>query len=63
MNDRTKTDTTRVQITIFDVNDHSPMFAETAYYVNVSESQALQSVLATVVAMDRDFVRRSKHRF
>ena len=58
-NDPTKTDTTRVQITIFDINDHSPVFVESAYYVNVSESQALESVLVTVAAMDRDFVSSS----
>ena len=56
MNDPTKTDTTRVHITVFDINDHSPIFAESAYIANVSESQPLQSVLVTVTAMDRDFV-------
>ena len=58
MNDPTKTDTTRVQVTIFDINDHSPMFVESAYSVNVSESQALESVILTVTAMDRDFVSK-----
>lgn len=56
VNDPTKTDTTRVQITIFDINDHSPVFLQNAYSANISESQALQTTLVTVTAMDRDFV-------
>ena len=56
MNDPTKTDTTRVHITVFDINDHSPVFVESAYFANISEYQPLQSVLVTVTAMDRDFV-------
>ena len=58
MNDPTKTDTTRVHVTIFDINDHSPMFSESSYSVNVSESQPLESVILTVTAMDRDFVSK-----
>ena len=59
MNDQTKIDTTRVHITIFDINDHSPVFVESAYFANVSESEPLQSVLVTVTAMDRDLVSTS----
>lgn len=58
MNDPTKTDTARVHITIFDINDHSPIFVESAYFANISENQPLQSVLITVTAMDRDFVSK-----
>ena len=57
MNDPTKTDTTRVQITVFDINDHSPMFSQSSYSANVSETADILSVVVTVTAMDRDFVR------
>ena len=58
MNDPTKIDTARVHITIFDINDHSPIFIESAYSANISENQPVQSVLITVTAMDRDFVSK-----
>ena len=58
MNDPTKIDTVRVHITIFDINDHSPIFVESAYSANISENQPVQSVLITVTAMDRDFVSK-----
>ena len=61
VNDLTKTDTTQVHITVFDINDHSPVFSESSYSANVSESEILQSVLVTVTAMDRDFVSTPAH--
>ena len=43
-------------ITVQDINDHSPFFDASNYFVNVSESIDIDDLVVTVIAMDRDVV-------
>ncbi len=56
LNDPDRTDDARVIITIFDLNDHAPVFEESTYSANVSESLDVGDLVVTVTALDRDTV-------
>ncbi|XP_051541220.1 protocadherin Fat 3-like [Myxocyprinus asiaticus] len=46
--------TTKVQITVEDANDNTPIFTSTSYEVFVNESMAVGTVILTVMAVDDD---------
>ena len=49
-------ETTQVNISILDINDHIPMFDMQEYEVNVSESTQVNTSIITLIARDRDEV-------
>ena len=49
-------------IAVEDVNDHSPVFVESVYNVTVSELAPINSVIATVTALDPDVGRNGEVR-
>ena len=48
---------TTVIITVFDVNDHFPEFEEPFYEAIIDENTDTNSLVLTVLAVDRDEVR------
>jgi hypothetical protein len=44
-----------VAVTVIDINDHAPVFAQSSYSVSVSESKSINTALLTVSATDDDF--------
>ena len=49
-------ETTQVNISILDINDHIPMFDMQEYEVNVSESTQVNTSIVTLIARDPDEV-------
>lgn len=47
-------DTAYVRVSISDVNDNQPVFAQSIYEVNVDEDQDVGSTILTVSANDED---------
>lgn len=44
----------KIHVTLLDVNDNAPRFEKDEYRVNVSEAEAVGSVVSEVLAVDRD---------
>lgn len=47
-------DTAYVRVSVSDVNDNQPVFAQSVYEVNVDEDQDVGSTILTVTANDED---------
>ncbi len=56
LNDDDRTVDARVIITILDLNDHAPVFEQSTYSANVSESLDVGDLVVMVTALDRDTV-------
>lgn len=48
-----------VQVNVFDVNDHFPMFEVPLYEAGVEENEEVNYLVVTVMASDNDEVRTS----
>ena len=55
-----RSERTRVQVTIGDINDNSPVFQEVPYRVNITMGMSSGAHVLTVVADDKDFGLNSK---
>jgi hypothetical protein len=53
-NDRTHTTSTKLTLTVLDVNDHNPRFSQSVYTVNISHSTPIGTILIKLTAYDAD---------
>lgn len=53
-NDQKHTASTRLTLTVLDVNDHNPKFSQSVYTVNVSQSTPVGTILIKLTAFDAD---------
>lgn len=55
-------DTASLNIIVFDVNDHEPMFKKSSYYIELSEELELESVIFQAKATDLDRISHLSYR-
>ena len=53
-NDRKHTTSTKLTLTVLDVNDHNPRFSQSIYTVNISHSTPIGTILIKLSAYDAD---------
>lgn len=53
-NDRKHTTSTKLTLTVLDVNDHNPRFSQSIYTVNISHSTPIGTILIKLTAYDAD---------
>jgi hypothetical protein len=53
-NDRKHTTSTKLTLTVLDVNDHNPKFSQSVYTVNISHSTPIGTILIKLTAYDAD---------